>query len=332
MGLDEAGNPVIAYCEPDRPLHAEPLPLRRRRPDQHRSQLGRAEPDRQRLRTGARGRPGGALPGSRWTTAAAASPPTRSTSAATPARRSARPSTLAIDANPSLFIGGAIAQSPSGNRLAVAWPGKRGGGRRPGDAALHLDQRRRQLRRKPTSPTSAAPTRSATTPSSPSTTPAPAGSSTSTRAGLQVADLNPIAGPPPGRAAETAELQRQNQSRRHQKSRGLRPHPAPAAELRPVPAAFFAGVGKRKRKGLSKQLKGKIKFKSVVFVFDGKKLKVKKKKPFRYLIDPGVMAAGSTHVVKTKVTAEPDQRRQDEEGQTHPEGLDQSLLRRGSAG
>ena len=37
------------------------------------------------------------------------------------------PHTLVSDSETSLFVGGAIAQSPSGNRLAVAWPGKRGG-------------------------------------------------------------------------------------------------------------------------------------------------------------------------------------------------------------
>ena len=38
------------------------------------------------------------------------------------------PTTLAVDSATSLFIGGAIAQSPSGNRLAVAWPGERADG------------------------------------------------------------------------------------------------------------------------------------------------------------------------------------------------------------
>jgi hypothetical protein len=65
---------------------------------------------------------------------------------------------------------------------------------------------------------------------------------------------------------------------------------------------FFVGVGKRKRKQLSKKLGGKIRFTKVVFVYDGKKLKVKKKKPFRYLINPGPMAAGSVHRVKARVT------------------------------
>jgi hypothetical protein len=35
--------------------------------------------------------------------------------------------TLAVDASTNLFVGGAIAQSPSGNRISVAWPGKRAG-------------------------------------------------------------------------------------------------------------------------------------------------------------------------------------------------------------
>jgi hypothetical protein len=66
---------------------------------------------------------------------------------------------------------------------------------------------------------------------------------------------------------------------------------------------FFAGVGKRKRKALAKKLGGKLKLKRVVFFYDGRKLRVKKRKPFRYLIDPGQMAPGSVHVVKARVTA-----------------------------
>jgi hypothetical protein len=66
---------------------------------------------------------------------------------------------------------------------------------------------------------------------------------------------------------------------------------------------FFVGVGKRKRRALSKKLGGKLRFTRVVFIYDGRKLKVKKKKPFRYLIDPGVMQSGSVHRVKAKVTA-----------------------------
>ena len=65
---------------------------------------------------------------------------------------------------------------------------------------------------------------------------------------------------------------------------------------------FFAGVGARKRKALSKKLGGKIRLKKVAFIYDGKKLKVKKRKPFRYLIDPGPLAPKSVHRVKAKVT------------------------------
>ena len=65
---------------------------------------------------------------------------------------------------------------------------------------------------------------------------------------------------------------------------------------------FFVGVGKRKRKQLSKRLGGEIRFTKVVFIYDGKKLKTKKRKPFRYLVDPGPLAPGSVHRVKAKVT------------------------------
>lgn len=47
---------------------------------------------------------------------------------------------------------------------------------------------------------------------------------------------------------------------------------------------------------------GKIRFTKVVFIYDGKKLKVKKRKPFRHLIDPGPLAPGSVHRVKARVT------------------------------
>lgn len=117
---------------------------------------------------------------------------------------------------------------------------------------------------------------------------------------IRLADLNPIAGPavpkPPDYKGKTKIADKKKVGNFDLTLR--LPKQCVQSQQR-----FFAGVGARKRKALSKKLGGKIKLKSVVFIYDGKKLKVKKKKPFRLLIDPGVMAAGSTHVVKTKVTA-----------------------------
>lgn len=66
---------------------------------------------------------------------------------------------------------------------------------------------------------------------------------------------------------------------------------------------FYVGVGKRARRHVAKSLRGKINVKKVTFFFDGKKRKTLKKKPFRYLLKPGPLASGSTHTVKTRVTA-----------------------------
>ena len=89
---------------------------------------------------------------------------------------------------------------------------------------------------------------------------------------------------------------------------------------------FFAGVGARKRKALAKKLGGKVKLKQVVFIYDGKKLKVKKKKPFRYLIDPGRDARQEHPRGEGEGDGHPHQKGHLEEGQAHPEGDDQRLL------
>jgi hypothetical protein len=210
------------------------------------------------------------------------------------------PRTLAIDPSPSLFVGGAIAQSPSGNRLAVAWPGRRGG-----DSA-------RVMRLFTTTDGGATFSESHIANLGDAYSIGPnaelavtdAGSGWllfSDNIGLRLADFNPIAGLPP--APPPLPPIYKGKTKEVVKKVGdfliiLRlPKSCLQSQQR-----FFVGVGKRKRKQLSKKLGGKIRFTKVVFIYDGKKLKVKKKKPFRHLIDPGPMAPGSVHRVKAKVT------------------------------
>jgi hypothetical protein len=216
--------------------------------------------------------------------------------------------TLSSEGAPGIFDGGAIAQAPNGSRLAIAWPG-------------HRSADNKYVMRLFTSTNGGA-------------------SFTKTEiadlsdgidfgdnsqmaldngtggwltfvntSGLHLVDFYPIAGGPPpvgpggGGGSKPADYKGPTKVAATKKAGAfdltLRlPQSCVQSQQR-----FFAGVGKRKRKGLAKKLGGKIKFKSVAFVYDGKKLTVKKEKPFRYLIDPGTMAPGSTHVVKTKVTA-----------------------------
>lgn len=217
------------------------------------------------------------------------------------------PKTLAVDSNPSLFIGGDIAQSPSGNRIAAVWPGTRGG-----DGAFVM-----RLFTSTDGGASFTESHVARLGSSYAIGPNAEVATNDSGSGwvlfedsegLRLADLNPIAGVPA-------------------------PAPAPAPAPKPpgvykgktktvttkagdflivlrLPKSclqsrqkFFVGVGQRKRKQLQKRLGGKIRFTKVVFIYDGKKLKTKKKKPFRYLVDPGPLAPGSVHQVKAKVTA-----------------------------
>jgi hypothetical protein len=220
------------------------------------------------------------------------------------------PVTLVNDPDVSLFNGGAISQSPSGN-VAVAWPGERSadGARvirlfRSGDGGASFGPAV-DVARTGGGLSIGDNTQLAITDSG-------AGWVTYRDGGvLRLADLNPIAGPPakpappstPPVVEKPADYSGKTKVADEKKAGDydltLR-LPDQCVQSR---QRFFAGVGKRKRRGLAKQLGGKIKFSKVVFIFDGKKLKTKEKKPFRYLIDPGAMKAGSTHVVKTKVTA-----------------------------
>ncbi len=210
------------------------------------------------------------------------------------------PRTLAIDSSTSLFVGGAIAQSPSGNRLAVAWPGKRAGDNArvmrlftsADGGATFSESHIANIG----SAYSIGPNADLATNDS--------GSGWllyTDETGLRLADLNPIAGLPP--APPPLPPIYKGKTKEVVKKVGdflivLR-LPKSCLQSR---QRFFVGVGKRKRRQLAKKLGGKLRFTKVVFVYDGKKLKVKKKKPFRYLVDPGPMAPGSAHVVKAKVT------------------------------
>lgn len=207
--------------------------------------------------------------------------------------------TLAVDSSTNLFAGGAIAQSPSG-RLAVAWPGVRGG-----DGAY-------VMRLFTSTDGGASYTEShiarigdgygLNDNADLATTDGGGGWLVFRDAsGLRLADLNPIAGLPAG-AGPLPPIYK-GKTKRIVKKVGnflivLR-LPKNCLQSR---QRFFVGVGKRKRKQLSKKLGGTIRFTKVVFIYDGKKLKVKKKKPFRYLVDPGPMAPGSVHRVKARVT------------------------------
>ena len=212
------------------------------------------------------------------------------------------PHTLVRDSETSLFIGGAIAQSSSGNRLAVAWPGKRagdgsyvmrlwtstdGGGSYAESHVAHIAGSYAIGRNADLAINDGGAGWIVFTDSS----------------GLQVADLTPIApfvdNQRPSRPPNYKGKTKVADSKKVGNYNLILRLPKQCVQSR---QRFFAGVGARKRKALSKKLGGRIRLTKVVFIYDGKKLKVKKKRPFRYLIDPGPMQPGSTHVVKAKVT------------------------------
>ncbi len=208
--------------------------------------------------------------------------------------------TLAVDSSTNLFAGGAIAQSPSGNRLAVAWPGVRGG-----DGAYVM-----RLFTSSDGGASFAESQIAhlgdgyalNDNADLATTDGGSGWLVfRDAAGLRLADLNPIAGPPAGEPPLPPVYKGKTKVVTKKVGNFLIVLRLPKSCLQSR-QRFFVGVGKRKRKQLSKRLGGEIRFTKVVFIYDGKKVKVKKKKPFRYLVNPGPLAAGSVHRVKAKVT------------------------------
>lgn len=228
------------------------------------------------------------------------------------------PVTLADDADVDLFTGGAISQSPSGN-VAVAWPGERNedGARiirlftsTDGGASFGPQV---DVARPGSSFSLGDNTQLAVTDS---------GSGWVTyldENGLHLADLTPIPGAPakpvtpatpkaptvtkPPAVKKPADYSGKTVVADEKKAGDYDLTLRLPQQCVQSGQRFFAGVGKRKRRNLARKLGGTIQFTKVVFIYDGRKLKTKEKKPFRYLIDPGQMKAGSTHVVKTKVTA-----------------------------
>ena len=208
--------------------------------------------------------------------------------------------TLAVDSATNLYAGGAIGQSPSGNRLAVAWPGVRAG-----DSAYVM-----RLFTSTDGGATYAESHVAhigdgyglNDNAEVATNDGGSGWLLFTDAnGLRIADLNPIAGLPPGEPPLPPIYKGKTKAIVKKVGNFLIVLRLPKSCLQSR-QRFFMGVGKRKRKQLSKRLGGSIRFTKVVFIYDGKKLKVKKKKPFRYLVNPGPMAPGSVHVAKAKVT------------------------------
>jgi hypothetical protein len=215
--------------------------------------------------------------------------------------------TLAVDADTDLFVGGAIAQSQSGTRLAVAWPGTRsadkasvmrlwtstdGGNSFVESHVAHLGSfgigNNADM----------------------ATNDAGVGWIVfRDDKGLRLADFSPIAAAPatpptsiPVKAKAPPIYKGKTKTVVSKVGDFLIVLRLPKSCLQSR-QRFFVGVGKRKRRQLNKKLGGEVRFTKIVFIYDGKKLKVKKKKPFRYLIDPGVISPGSVHVVKARVTA-----------------------------
>jgi hypothetical protein len=214
------------------------------------------------------------------------------------------PTVLSNDASVDLFDGGAIAQAPSG-LLAVAWPGTRGtdqarvmrlftssnGGASFTESDIaHLgsgyaDMENASLAIADT---------------------ARGWLTYSDAAGLQVADLNPIA-PTPAPAVPIAKKTPKpynGPTRTVSKTVGanLLTLTVPKSCLSSA-QPFYVGVGKKARHKVAKSLRARMKVVKVTFSFDGKKLKTLKKKPFRYLIVPGPLVAGSKHTVSARVSA-----------------------------
>jgi hypothetical protein len=209
------------------------------------------------------------------------------------------PVALAHDSSVDLFAGGAIAEAPSG-LLAVAWPSfdpgvmrlftsSNGGASFSESEIAHLgsaysDMNNAQLAIGDNGQ---------------------GWLTYSDAAGLQVADLTPIpaAAPISGGSGKTPKVF-SGPTRTITKVVGgnlltLTVPKACVASDQP----FYVGVGKKARHKVAKSLRSKMKVVKVTFSFDGKKLKTLKKKPFRYLVHPGALAAGGKHTITARVTA-----------------------------
>jgi len=212
------------------------------------------------------------------------------------------PVTLANDSSIDLFAGGAIAEAPNG-LLAVAWPGTRsaddigvmrlfvsdnGGASFSESEVAHIgaaysieDNAQLAIGEN--------------------------GSGWLTfidGSGLHVADLTPISPFVPPAAGTTIPKTYAGKTRVVSTAVGsnLLTLTVPKQCLAPS-QSFFIGVGVKARHRIAKSLRSKLKVVKVTFSLDGKKLKTLKKKPFRYLVKPSALAAGSKHTVTARVTA-----------------------------
>jgi hypothetical protein len=214
------------------------------------------------------------------------------------------PITLAEDAAAEPAIGGAIAESPTGE-VAVAWPGAKsgdqtrvmrlftsinrgtgfgetevariGGGYRSGDNAQLIF----------------------------------GGGETGLLTyrdggGLQVASLKPLAGPaqpiakPPNNKPPNYKGKGRTVSRRLGAFAIAMQLPKGCVQsLQSFPVA----VGKKKRHGAAAMPGQRLALKSVTFSYDGGKPATKDRKPFRLLVEPGAIVPSSRHQVSAKVTA-----------------------------
>jgi hypothetical protein len=225
----------------------------------------------------------------------------------------AGPLTLIDDPTVPLFDGGAIAQSPGG-RVAVAWPGERAGDRAfvmrlfsSGDGGASFTE---------THVAHIGDSYGIGDNAQLSIGDGGQGWLTFQDAnGLQIADLSPVAGPPaPVTVPISTPAKKAPVTKKPPVYSGLTKvfsTPVGDNELTlTVPKRclqqlqpFFIGVGKKARGKVKRSLRGKLRILKVTFKFDGRKLVTKKKKPFRKLVTPGPLPRGSKHTVAARVTA-----------------------------
>ena len=219
------------------------------------------------------------------------------------------PHTLAVDGALSLFSGGAIAQSPGG-RLAVAWPGVRGGDQTDvmrlfasGDGgatyaesdvarvgADYLPGDNAQL------------------------VSGDSGQGWLTYrdgAGLHLANLDPLAFPvvaPPASPAPPAPTPSPRPGRYHGVTREITTAVGSSLLTLTVPKScllagqsFYVGVGVRARSRLRHSLHSPLRITQVSFSLDGQKLKALKRRPFRVLVTPPT-GAGTSVAVSARVS------------------------------
>ena len=210
------------------------------------------------------------------------------------------PVTLATDASTDLFAGGAIAQSPDGH-IAVAWPGTRSS-----DQALVMRLFTSTNGGASFTESDVAHLSGYQTGDNAQLTLADSGQGWLTvldSGGLRMADLTPITPVAPANPPKPSTYKGKNKTVSTAVGSNLLTLTLPQSCLQSQ-QPFFVGVGKKARRKVRKALRTKMKVLKVTFFFAGKKLKTKKKKPFRLLVEPGPLVSGTTYVVKARVTAQ----------------------------